>query len=184
LAAQKAWEEAQTAKVREQVAVKIRDYCAQQAAVTQADVQQDWKDQQRLSAEQERCIKQKDQLEREKQELERQCEVVSACTDEIQEWLAAHQDDNGKNKTAVDSGQIDEVVKTATARQTQMLDLAAENASIADALYFLDRALYSGKLDCTQHLRSVRQLAKRQFLVRAHMIKIHGAIGSNTSLSM
>jgi len=53
-----------------------------------------------------------------------------------------------------------------------MLQLAAENASISDALYFLDRALYAGSLNPTQHLRQVRKLAKQQFLVRAHLLKI------------
>ena len=51
--------------------------------------------------------------------------------------------------------------------------MSGENWAITDALYFLDRALYQGHLDCVSHQKQVRRLAKRQFLVRAHLIKIN-----------
>jgi ESCRT-I complex subunit TSG101 len=71
---------------------------------------------------------------------------------------------------------VDDMVQPTNALHGQMLDLAAENAAISDALYFLDRGLYKGHLDCEVHLKQVRRLAKRQFLVRAHLIKIHQAM--------
>uniref|UniRef100_A0A7S1ZAS4 UEV domain-containing protein n=1 Tax=Ditylum brightwellii TaxID=49249 RepID=A0A7S1ZAS4_9STRA len=67
---------------------------------------------------------------------------------------------------------IDELAIPCDIHSEQMLQLSAENASIGDCLYFLDKALAKGSLKLDVHLKRVRQLAKRQFLVKAHLIKI------------
>jgi ESCRT-I complex subunit TSG101 len=53
-----------------------------------------------------------------------------------------------------------------------MLNLSAENQSINDALYFLDKALADHNFPLDDHLRAVRKLTKKQFLVKAHLLKI------------
>jgi ESCRT-I complex subunit TSG101 len=54
----------------------------------------------------------------------------------------------------------------------QMLILSAENAALNDVLYFLDKALEEDRLSLDVHLLQYRKLTKRQFLVRAHLLKI------------
>ena len=54
----------------------------------------------------------------------------------------------------------------------QMLQLSAENQAISDLMYFLDRALVKGTLPLDLHLKQIRKLAKKQFLVRAHLLKV------------
>ena len=53
-----------------------------------------------------------------------------------------------------------------------MLILSAENAALNDVLYFLDKALEEDRLSLDVHLLQYRKLTKRQFLVRAHLLKI------------
>jgi ESCRT-I complex subunit TSG101 len=84
------------------------------------------------------------------------------------------EDTSNDNET---TAPVDDVVQPSNALHGQMLlDLAAENAAISDALYFLDRGLYKGHVHCEVHLKQERRLAKRQFLVREHLIKIHQAM--------
>jgi len=74
------------------------------------------------------------------------------------------------NKDAVVS--IDDLVTPCDINSSQMLQLSSENAALSDCLYFLDKALARGTISVSVHLKYVRWLAKRQFLVRAHCMKI------------
>lgn len=67
----------------------------------------------------------------------------------------------------------DDLVTPVDINSEQMLKLASENAAITDCLYFLDKALVRGTISLDVHLKNVRRLAKRQFLVRAHCMKIN-----------
>lgn len=179
LKAVKAYEEAQLKQVKAAVTAKIQTHCREQAALTKQVIHEDNLDQQKLKSPHPESIETQIKFFRKKKlDLERQCAVVAACTAEIQDWLADHRDDtsptrqaNGAAKTPTQKS-VDEICVPETAVHRQMLDLAAENASISDALYFLDRALYKDQLTVTEHLRQVRKLAKRQFLIRAHLLKV------------
>ena len=136
-------------------------------------VQNDHRDKQRLTlAEEQKITKQLEFHRKQVQELERQCAVADECKEDIEDWLktARQSTQDGSQKPAMG---VDDLVQPASSLHAQMLGLAAENSAVSDALYFLDRALYKGHLTLEAHLRQVRKLAKRQFLLRAHLLKIN-----------
>jgi hypothetical protein len=51
--------------------------------------------------------------------------------------------------------------------------LVAEDASIEDVLYYLEKKLNSGGIDLETYLRNVRTLTSEQFMKRATIKKIH-----------
>lgn len=180
LLAQKAWEEQRTNQVRTNVSQKITKHLQKLSGQVQLAIQTDFKDTQRLAVAREEKIDKQLQLFRAKvAELEKQCTVAEVAKTDIQLWLeeaAAVQEEQRQKDGDPSASQmisIDEIVRPPNALQEQMLDLSAENAAIADALYFLDKALDKGLLNLDEHLKQVRNLAKRQFLVRAHLIKIN-----------
>lgn len=67
---------------------------------------------------------------------------------------------------------VDELAVPQDIHSAQMLILSAENAAINDALFFLDKALADHCISMEDHLRAVRRLAKKQFLSRAHLLKV------------
>lgn len=173
LAAQKRWEEKKTEQLRDQVNQKIVTHLQSYAQKAKATAQADWRDQQLLKHSKEAIDKDVEELHRMVQSLEENIGIVDGKTQEIQKWLA----DNNESKEGEVS--VDDLCQPSSKLHSQMLDLSAENASITDALYFVDRAMYSGQMDCTTHLKTVRKLAKQQFLVRAHLIKINQVLLQN-----
>lgn len=174
-----------TAAARQEVARKVQKYCTEQSRKCQEQVQHDWRDQQRLVTAKEKIDLQLETYRVQKEQLEQQAAAVDQAQHDIQEWLQQHQAyEASTNQETADGGtrtNIDDCVVPSTKVQAQMMDLSAENAAIADALYFLDKSLYQGLLDCSTHLKQVRRLAKRQFLVRAHLIKIQQVLLNNSS---
>ena len=78
-----------------------------------------------------------------------------------------------KTKKSAKEMDVDELAVPADMQSAQMLVLSAENAAIHDALYFLDKALSDNKMIALDvHLKTVRRLARRQFLIKAHLLKI------------
>lgn len=59
----------------------------------------------------------------------------------------------------------------------QLLELAADDAAIEDAIYHLSRALQSERIDLQAFLKHVRTLAREQFLRRALMKKCREVAG-------
>jgi len=53
----------------------------------------------------------------------------------------------------------------------QLLQAHAEDAAVEDALYFLGESLRRGVVDCESFLKHVRNLSRKQFLLRATMKK-------------
>jgi len=68
---------------------------------------------------------------------------------------------------------IDAVTEPKDPLQKQLLFLVAEDATIEDALYYLEKKLNSGSLDVDTYLKSVRSLSAEQFLKRATIKKVH-----------
>lgn len=166
------WEEKKTGEMRLRLNQKIHAHFVNLANDTKASVQSDWRDQQQLQRSKEAITSQLDQLNAADSELTKAIATVDAKTQEVQDWLA----ENGKTKKEDREVSVDDICQPVSRLHAQMLDMSAENAALTDALYFVDRAMYQGQMDCTTHLKSVRKLAKRQFFIRAHLIKINKAI--------
>jgi UEV domain/Vps23 core domain len=209
-----AYETAQRAQVRATVTAKLQTACRDQAALTQQCVRQDALDQYKLQDAKTKAptnaitatttaalvsemsvAQQLEWFRQKKDALERQIAVVNAKTTEMNDWLAVVASSTAPSSTAIKKS-MDEICVGASTLQNQMLDLAAENASLSDALYVLDRSLDAKRSQrstntststsnsnssegvVTDHLRTVRKLAQRQFLVRAHLLKINSSAAS------
>ena len=171
--AQREWEKKRTDQVRDTVRQNVMQYLQDESNKCLQQVQNDHRDKQRLTlAEEQKITLQLEYYRKQAQELERQCAVVDECKEDIEDWLKTARQ-SIKDGAEVQDTSVDDLVQPASSLHAQMLGLAAENSALSDALYFLDRALYKGHLTLETHLRQVRKLAKRQFLVRAHLIKIN-----------
>ncbi len=93
----------------------------------------------------------------------------------LEGWLDAADQQGGENGINDSSSQLSKVDLMALPTDThssQMLQLAAENAAIDDCIYFLDQSMARGNIPLDVFLKEVRKLSKRQFMVKAHLIKI------------
>jgi len=173
LAAQQRWEAQKKEQVKQQVLQKIIQHLETTSLATKQSAQDYKRDQQRLTYAEEKCQQQLTLYQQAKDDLVENVTIVDQKTAEIQAWLSDAEANANSTETAQNKITIDDMVAPTSAIGTQMLDLSVENASLTDALYFLDRALYLGNLDCDTHLKYVRRLAKQQFLARALLIKIN-----------
>jgi len=94
-------------------------------------------------------------------------EKTTQAESDLQTLEENHSDDDNDPIKAVDKLAIPNDVYS-----RQMLELSSKNAAITDCLYFLDKALVRGTIPLDVHLKKVRQLAKKQFLARAHLLKV------------
>jgi ESCRT-I complex subunit TSG101 len=159
--AQLEFDKRKTLQVKEQLTQKIRQHLLLLSQQTAIQIRSDQQDQERLNRKQ--LQKQLHFLSNTKKNLQKHHQTLDAKTEEIQLWIATCK------SVSVQDISVDDLC---TPSNPQMMDLAAENASLTDALYFLDRALQKGTLDLSSHLKHVRSLAKRQFLVRATLHKV------------
>jgi ESCRT-I complex subunit TSG101 len=173
IAAQKTWEDKKTEQIRDQVNSKIQAHLLELAIQTKQNVQNDWRDQQKLEKSKAIIADELEYMQKTKQSLEQHISTVDKKTQDIEQWLETSKESKQEEVS------VDDLVQPVTSLHSQMLDLSAENAALTDALYFLDRGFYMSQMDCTTHLKAVRKLAKRQFLVRAHLIKINQAMLAN-----
>uniref|UniRef100_A0A336L0Q4 CSON014176 protein n=1 Tax=Culicoides sonorensis TaxID=179676 RepID=A0A336L0Q4_CULSO len=72
---------------------------------------------------------------------------------------------------------IDDAVMTTTPLYRQLLNAYCEEAAIEDAIYYLGEALRKNVIDLEVFLKYVRQLARRQFTLRALMQKCRQKAG-------
>jgi ESCRT-I complex subunit TSG101 len=169
-----AFERAQLESIKEQVAAKIQHYFREQTIQTKRIIREDYIDKEKLASPHPETIASQIQyLQKTKEDLERKIAVVQTCKADIQEWLQEEQSSSSSNTNDENHKKsIDDLCVPQTALDRQLLELAAQNASITDALYFLDRAILEDVISCDLHLKTVRKLAKQQFLIRAHVLKI------------
>jgi ESCRT-I complex subunit TSG101 len=169
-ASQQTQEQERMILAKSQLDDKIRRYLLQQITEIQNQQQADARDEKRLEwASEQKITRQLEYLSKAKTDLTQHLSTTEQCIKDIEEWLR-HAETQGKEAQENASNKVQ--VVPVSSHDAQLLDLEATNASLTDALYFLDRALYQGQLDCEQHLKQVRQCAKQQFLVRAHLLKI------------
>lgn len=167
IVAQKIWEDKKTEQIKDQVNRKIQAHLLELSIQTKQNVQNDWRDQQKLEKSKVTIAEELEHMQKTKQSLEQHISTVDKKTQDIEQWLETSKESKQEEVS------VDDLVQPVTSLHSQMLDLSAENAALTDALYFLDRGFYMGQMDCITHLKAVRKLAKRQFLVRAHLIKIN-----------
>ena len=173
ITAQKEWEERKLEQTRIEVNQKVRSYLQNFTEQTKSILFADWRDQERLKQNRDCLDKEMADLTQQKSALEQHIETIDAKTEEIENWL--QESENAKEEEP----DIDDICQPSTKLDAQMLDLSAESAALTDTMYFLDRGMYMGQIDCTTHLKMIRKLAKRQFLIRAHLIKINQVIAKN-----
>ena len=107
-------------------------------------------------------------LKKRKEELE---QYNSEIDDSIEKLEAFIQTAETSRKEAKEMD-VDELAVPADIHSAQMLLLSSENAAIHDALYYLDKGLSENKISLDVHLKTVRRLSRRQFLIKAHLLKI------------
>lgn len=76
-----------------------------------------------------------------------------------------------------ESVDVDEAVVTTAPLYRQLLGAFAEEAAIDDAIYYLGEALRRGVISCDVFLKYVRNLSRKQFLLRATMQKCRQKAG-------
>ena len=189
VAKQEEWERQRTEQARVQVTAKIRQHLQERARETQHKITGDLaRDLNKLRVAKEQKIEGPiEALTKQKTYLEEQLAAAEESKVDIEEWISQvtaskqQQQEQGGNNNKQQRLSIDDKVVPYNPLHAQMMELSAENAAITDALYFLDRAIHQGHISCEVHLKQVRQLAKRQFLVRAHLIKINQVSLSSSS---
>uniref|UniRef100_A0A182S6Z9 UEV domain-containing protein n=1 Tax=Anopheles maculatus TaxID=74869 RepID=A0A182S6Z9_9DIPT len=108
-------------------------------------------------------------LERDEKELTKCITVLKDKEKELERALESL--DN------VDSIDVDEAVTTTAPLYKQLLNAYAEEAAIEDATYFMGEALRSGVIDLEVFLKQIRQLSRKQFMLRALMQKCRQKAG-------
>ncbi|XP_035735641.1 tumor susceptibility gene 101 protein-like [Vespa mandarinia] len=102
-----------------------------------------------------------DKLNKEKAELEKNTIILQDKEAELEKEIAKLSDNQ--------SIDVDEAVTTIAPLYKQMLNAFAEEAATEDAIYYLAEGLRSGIIDLDAFLKQVRQLSRRQFMLRALM---------------
>lgn len=108
-------------------------------------------------------------LERDEQELTKSISVLKDKEQELQRAL--------ESLEKVDGIDVDEAVATTAPLYKQLLNAYAEEAAIEDAMYFMGEALRGGVIDLEVFLKHVRQLSRKQFMLRALMQKCRQKAG-------
>jgi len=92
---------------------------------------------------------------------------IDACSKEC----SILDDKIAKSATEDNTGNIDDAIQTTAPLYKQIVNTVAEEAALEDTIYYLGNALGKEKMDLDQYLRTVRQLSRRQFLLRATLKK-------------
>ena len=74
-------------------------------------------------------------------------------------------------------GKPEDAVICPTPLHRQLLNAHAEEAAVHEAIYYLGEALKHEVIDCDVFLKQVRKMARRQFFLKATMIKCRQTAG-------
>ncbi|XP_023164137.1 tumor susceptibility gene 101 protein [Drosophila hydei] len=108
-------------------------------------------------------------LEREEIDLQKNITVLRDKEEELKKSL-----ENLENAEAIDP---DEAVTTTAPLYRQLLNAYADEAATEDAIYYLGEGLRGGVIDLETFLKHVRQLSRKQFILRATMQKCRQKAG-------
>ena len=168
LAAQQEWDAKNFSSTKESVRRKIYSYLTEESRRVQHLIQADMVDQKQLGLSEEKLMTQMQFLKEAEVTLEEQHPVADKALLDINAFI---QDAQQRATEEVEMS-VDDRIRPVSAVDAQMLQLSADNASYSDALYFLDMALHNRVIELSAHLKEVRNLAKKQFMARAHLLKI------------
>ncbi|KAM7357527.1 tumor susceptibility gene 101 [Cochliomyia hominivorax] len=108
-------------------------------------------------------------LQREEVELQKNINILRDKEQELEKSL-----ETLENSEGIDP---DEAVTTTAPLYKQLLNAYADEAATEDAIYYLGEALRSGVIDLEIFLKHVRQLSRKQFILRAIMQKCRQKAG-------
>ena len=167
-------EKRRLAALRANAASKIRSELTSLYASMREELRTDLRDQKLLEAGKSEIKELIEDAQKRKRELARANEDMDVAIGELSTWLDGAREDRKAQGDAADAddGGVDQLALPADVHSAQMLALSAESAAIDDCVYHLDRALARGGLTLDAYLKEVRRLGKRQFMAKAHLIKI------------
>ncbi|XP_063698453.1 tumor susceptibility gene 101 protein [Culicoides brevitarsis] len=148
---------------------KVRRRLQERVNQIQAEIQTLNRTKQELSEGQNKIKEIIRKLEAEKVELTKSLEILKEKDAEVDKGLELAEKAEEVN--------IDEVVVTTAPLYRQLLRAYCEEAAIEDAIYYLGEALRKNVIDLEVFLKYVRQLARRQFTLRALMQKCRQKAG-------
>ncbi|XP_065360970.1 tumor susceptibility gene 101 protein [Calliphora vicina] len=108
-------------------------------------------------------------LRREEVDLQKNIHILRDKEQELEKSLESLDDSEGIDP--------DEAVTTTAPLYRQLLNAYAEEAATEDAIYYLGEALRNGVIDLETFLKHVRQLSRKQFMLRAIMQKCRQKAG-------
>jgi len=108
-------------------------------------------------------------LEQEENELKANITVLQDKQQSLEKSLESIDQSNGID--------VDEAVTTTAPLYKQLLNAYAEEAATEDAIYYMGEALRNGVIDLDLFLKQVRQLSRKQFMLRALMQKCRQKAG-------
>lgn len=108
-------------------------------------------------------------LEQEESELKANITVLQDKQQSLEKSLESIDQSNGID--------VDEAVTTTAPLYKQLLNAYAEEAATEDAIYYMGEALRNGVIDLDLFLKQVRQLSRKQFMLRALMQKCRQKAG-------
>lgn len=168
-AQRKAQEERTAQEAREKLTRKLQADLKSFFDTERVEIVKELKTQKKLEEGEITVKNQLTELETRKEKLIEAIEKVDETNAQLEQWIDIAEI---QQKEMKENENVDALVQTNDIHSQQMLKLACTNASLSDALYFLDRALVKGTIELDVHLKKVRALAKKQFLVKAHLLKI------------
>jgi len=108
-------------------------------------------------------------VETEEAELTNNIKILELKTREVTDLVGKVQEGEEVN--------CDEAVTATNPLFKQLMTACAEEAATEDAIYFLGEALRKGSLDTEQFLRQAREVSRKQFMLRATMMKCREKAG-------
>ncbi|XP_016985246.1 tumor susceptibility gene 101 protein [Drosophila rhopaloa] len=108
-------------------------------------------------------------LEREQVDLKKNISVLKDKEQELEKSL--------ETLESADAIDPDEAVTTTAPLYRQLLNAYADEAATEDAIYYLGEGLRGGVIDLETFLKHVRQLSRKQFILRATMQKCRQKAG-------
>jgi len=110
-------------------------------------------------------------VETEEAELTNNIKILELKTREVSEQVGKVQEGEEVN--------CDEAVTATNPLYKQLMTACAEEAATEDAIYFLGEALRKGSLDTEQFLKQAREVSRKQFMLRATIMKCRERAGLN-----
>ncbi|CAG5129775.1 unnamed protein product [Candidula unifasciata] len=109
------------------------------------------------------------ELEKEKDEINRNIQILQDKDKEVKEAIQKLEGQHDLN--------IDDAVVTTAPLYRQLVDAFAEEQAIEDAIYYLGEALRKNVIELESFLKKVRELSRKQFMLRATIQKCREKAG-------